>query len=130
MTTAMVIDASVVIAILRGEPLQSWVTERLVDSRICATNYAEVATYIAKLDDPKKELGKLLDGLGFDVVALDRTRAVTAGSLAPRTSALGLSLGDRCCLSLAKMLGLPALTTDRAWMKAMDAVGVEVLLAR
>ena len=44
------------------------------------------------------------------------------------TRAQGLSLGDRACLALALRLGLPALTTDRAWVE-LD-VGVAVRAAR
>jgi PIN domain nuclease of toxin-antitoxin system len=32
------------------------------------------------------------------------------------TRSLGLSLGDRACLALAKLKALPAVTADRPWM--------------
>jgi len=128
--TTTVVDASVVIAVLRGEPLQPWVVERLASSTICASNYAEVVSYVTKLEAPDTELRALIDGFGLEIVALDRERAATVGELTPRTSSFGLSLGDRCCLSLARTLGLPALTTDRAWIKIAGAVGVEIMLAR
>ncbi|HWL68504.1 MAG TPA: type II toxin-antitoxin system VapC family toxin [Geminicoccus sp.] len=130
MANEMVVDASVVIAALRGEPLQPWVFERLASAMICAANYAEIITYVAKLDDPNKELRALIGEFELQVVSLDQDRAAMAGELAPRTSSSGLSLGDRCCLSLARRLGLPALTTDRAWIKIADLVGVRVELAR
>jgi PIN domain nuclease of toxin-antitoxin system len=40
----------------------------------------------------------------------------------------GLSFGDRACLALALIHGLPVLTADRAWAKV--DVGVEVRLIR
>lgn len=39
-------------------------------------------------------------------------------------SAFGLSLGDRACLSLAVLRGLPVLTADRVWARL--TVGIEV----
>ena len=130
MTIRLVVDASVVIAVLRGEPLDPRTVARLASATICATNYAEVITYIAKLNDPDQRLRHLVAGLGLEVVPLDEDRAVAAGELTPRTASSGLSLGDRCCLSLARKLELPALTTDRAWTRIADAVGVTVELAR
>lgn len=43
---------------------------------------------------------------------------------------IGLSLGDRLCLALAKVKARPALTGDRAWAEVADAIGVEILLIR
>jgi ribonuclease VapC len=130
MTIDLVADASVVIAALRGEPLHPWAIARLARATICATNYAEVIAYIAKLNDPGQRLRPLVGGLGLVIIPLDERRAAEAGELTPRTASSGLSLGDRCCLSLARSLKLPALTTDRAWIKIADAVGVKVELAR
>ena len=46
------------------------------------------------------------------------------------TRPAGLSLGDRACLVLAKRLGAKAMTTDRAWTRIAEAVGVEVEVIR
>jgi PIN domain nuclease of toxin-antitoxin system len=54
--------------------------------------------------------------------------AVLCAKLRPMTKSAGLSLGDRCCLALARRLGAPALTSDAAWVK-LD-VGVAVRLIR
>jgi ribonuclease VapC len=51
-----------------------------------------------------------------------------AGALRVGTKKAGLSLGDRACIALAKELGLPAMTADKAWTRA--ASGVEVVLLR
>ncbi|MBI3977092.1 MAG: hypothetical protein HY331_02795 [Chloroflexi bacterium] len=47
-------------------------------------------------------------------VDFDADLAYQAGLLHPATRQAGLSLGDRACLALARRLGLPALTADRA----------------
>ena len=42
----------------------------------------------------------------------------------------GLSLGDRFCLALAKRLGVPAYTADRAWKDVATDVGAKVVAIR
>ena len=39
---------------------------------------------------------------------------------------LALSFGDRACLALARRLGLPALTAERAWAELDLGIPVEV----
>ena len=86
-------------------------------------------------------IGKLLDrgiphetalasvaGSGVVIVDFDAAQAEQAGLLRSVTRARGLSLGDRCCLALAKSLGAPVLTADRAWV-GLD-VGVRIDLIR
>mgnify|MGYP001269866413 FL=1 len=46
------------------------------------------------------------------------------------TKRVGLSHGDRACLALAKKMGFPAVTADRAWAEIADAIGIEVVLIR
>jgi PIN domain nuclease of toxin-antitoxin system len=46
--------------------------------------------------------------------------------MASVTSPLGLSLGDRICLALARRTGLPALTADQSWSSIADGLGVTV----
>ncbi len=41
-----------------------------------------------------------------------------------------LSLGDRCCLALAKREGRPVLTAERRWPLIAEAAGVVVELIR
>ena len=42
-------------------------------------------------------------------------QALISGLLRPGTRALGLSLGDRCCLALAQVLKAEVVTADRPW---------------
>ena len=46
------------------------------------------------------------------------------------TDRIGLSLGDRFCLALARRTGLAALTADRAWSEVAEALGIAVTLIR
>lgn len=65
-----------------------------------------------------------IEEIGFEIIPFNRDAALAAGALRPATRRLGLLLGDRACLALARTLGVPALTADRAWL-ALDLV-VEV----
>ena len=48
-----------------------------------------------------------------------------AGYLYSACKSLGLSLGDRACLALAKSKSLPVLTADKAWLELMVEVSVK-----
>jgi PIN domain nuclease of toxin-antitoxin system len=64
---------------------------------------------------PEEAIRTALEGLPMEVVPFDEEQAFQAGVLRASTKGMGLSIGDRGCLSLAERLGVPALTTDRAW---------------
>jgi PIN domain nuclease of toxin-antitoxin system len=53
--------------------------------------------------------------------------AEQAAELCSLTRQHGLSLGDRACLGLARRLGLPALTADRAWLDVNSGVEVQAI---
>jgi PIN domain nuclease of toxin-antitoxin system len=64
--------------------------------------------------------------LGIDVVAFDGDLALDAGALRPLTRAAGLSLGDRCCLALARSRRAAVLTTETRWGRIADVVNVKI----
>jgi PIN domain nuclease of toxin-antitoxin system len=59
-------------------------------------------------------------------VPVDEDLALQAALMASATRRLGLSLGDRICLALAKRTGLPALTADRSWLEIAGTLGVTI----
>jgi len=61
------------------------------------------------------EMATVAEELPLKVVALTQQQAHQAAVLRTTTRALGLSLGDRCCLALAQAHGAPVVTADRAW---------------
>jgi PIN domain nuclease of toxin-antitoxin system len=122
-----VLDASALIAAMRGEPGESVVRERLAQARISAVNLSEV---VAKLQDhgvPDSVIDESLAELALDVTPFDEDQAMTGGKLRRATRNAGLSLGDRACLALAKSLGAIALTTDRAWREVGGDVEIELI---
>jgi len=125
----IVYDASAVLALLLREPGADVASAHFHAAVIGAVNFAEVTTRLGK-DHDDAAVTATLERLALVVIPLDESLALTAGLMTASTRTAGLSLGDRCCLALAKRLGRPALTADRAWLKIASAVGVEVRLIR
>ena len=127
MTSAVVLDASALLALLQDEPGSDRVLEALPGALICSVNLSEVVAKLAELDMPEGEIHRALS-LGLEIVPFDEDLAYQAGLLRPGTRSAGLSLGDRACLALAQSRSLPALTTDRAWATA--GVNADVVVIR
>lgn len=114
---AVVLDASVVLALLYGEPGQEEIRRRIrgTDVRVGAVNVSEVSSKLAEAGLEKAEVREALGALSATVHPFDEELALEAGQLRPSTRECGLSLGDRSCLALANSLGVAALTTDSRW---------------
>ncbi len=128
--TRFVLDASAVLALLLGEPGAETVKSGLDGSVMTTVNLAEVVSHYAKLGAARQDIEALLRPLPIRLVPLDAALSYDAGMLRPITLEGGLSLGDRCCLALAKREGLPALTAERRWPAIAAAVGVTVVVIR
>ena len=57
-------------------------------------------------------------------------RELLNAQLRAATRELGLSLGDRACLALARGLQATAVTADRAWAELAEATGVRIEVIR
>jgi ribonuclease VapC len=98
-------------------------------SVICSVNWAEVLQkVIARGGKQPQDVGGDLEFLGLAVVPFTAEDAMTAAEMWTVGRQAGLSLGDRACLSLARRLGLPALTTDQIW--GTLSLGIDVRLIR
>lgn len=125
-----VLDASAVIAMLKGERGGSKVAGVVADSAVGVFNQAEVVSHFVHLGAPVEEIRAMLGALPYSVVPADEALGWEAGALRAMTSSAGLSLGDRFCLALAKKLGVPAYTADRAWKDVAADAGVKVVAIR
>ncbi len=128
--TNFVLDASALLALLLGEPGADKVKAALDGSVMSTVNLGEVVSHYAKLGAGRQDIEALLRSLPIRLVPLDAALSYDAGMLRPITLEGGLSLGDRCCLALAKREGLPALTAERRWPLIAEAAGVMVELIR
>lgn len=121
-------------ALMHGEEGKSVVAAALAGrSAISVVNWAEVLSKVAEnggdpiaLEIDYRERGFI--GGALTIEGVTEADCVQIARLRPLTIRQGLSLADRACIVLATRLGVPALTTDRAWGKV--DVGAEVRLIR
>ena len=126
-TDRYVLDASALLCVLFREPGVERVEAVYRGAKISTVNHAEVVTRLVDKGEYDDEARADLAGLPLDIVPINRELADLAGTLRADTRAAGLSLGDRCCLALAKATGATALTADRAWARVSVGVSIEVL---
>ena len=128
-----VLDASALLAYLRREPgFQAVVEALMAGAVISAVNWAETLSKLADLGKDPRELAVALEATGLLGPSLqihDFTEGMARETAALRatTRGAGLSIGDRACLALGRVLGLPVLTTDRRWREVKTGVQVRLI---
>jgi len=125
--TEAVIDASALLTLLNSETGEDIVGAALPDSVISSVNYSEVIAKLIETGMSEETVHELVQPLGLEVVPFDEAQAFLAGSLRTVTRQAGLSFGDKACLSLGKILGVPVLTADRSWVQLRLGVRVSVI---
>ncbi|MCJ2077997.1 type II toxin-antitoxin system VapC family toxin [Methylobacterium sp. E-016] len=130
MSELFVLDASALLCLLKGEHGAERVIASLPRAWVSAVNLSEVYAKLADAGGAEVRIAQAIGGLHLRVEPFDDTQARAAGILRPMTKNLGLSLGDRACLALARQRGATALTTDRAWTELPDTLGIAVELIR
>ena len=120
MTVTAVLDASAVLAFVKGEPGGDAVLPHIGTAAISAVNLQEVVKDLALVGLSAAEAAEVLDDLHLDVRAHDADAAYAAGMLATATKRHGRGLGDRTCMALGIALGLPVLTADREWRRVAE----------
>ena len=125
-----VFDSSAVLAVLFDEPGAGQATRWMEDDDavISSVNQAEVLAKLLDKGLSEDDVAAIGQQLPLQVVAFSAQQARTAGSLRLATRALGLSLGDRCCLALAReQPGAQIVTADRTWA---GLAGFDIALIR
>lgn len=125
-----VLDSSAVLAFLLAEPGADLVAEALPTGILSTVNLAEVVAVLARGGNPPADVQAIVADLSLPTLPPDEAMAIDAGLLYDATRAAGLSLGDRFCLALARKLGVPVVTADRAWLKVGVRTEVDVRLIR
>jgi ribonuclease VapC len=125
---ACVLDASALLALLHSEPGAEIVEEALERAAISSVNWSEVHQRWISRGVDVTGLRADTEALGLEIVPFTAEDAESAGELWAPTRHLGLSLGDRACLGLARRLALPVLTADRAWLDL--ELGIQVTTIR
>jgi PIN domain nuclease of toxin-antitoxin system len=123
----VVLDTSAVLALMWGEPGAERVADHPGQATVSAANLAEVVAKLVDRGLTDAQIAEALADFGGLVEAMPEAQGLDAGLLRRRTRDLGLSLGDRACLALARSLGAPVMTADRAWSALDVGVAVEVI---
>jgi ribonuclease VapC len=122
----VVLDASALLALLQEEQGADEVEGLLDGASMACVNLSEV---IQKAE----QHGVETEGLEYDLEALGIEFRDFGVAMARPTAELwvagkGLSLGDRACLALAKVIDATAITADSRWV--IDGLGVDVRVIR
>ncbi|HEY7269439.1 MAG TPA: type II toxin-antitoxin system VapC family toxin, partial [Dehalococcoidia bacterium] len=113
-----VLDASAVLALVKREP--GWENVEEVKRRfVSAVNLAEVGSVLAKAGYGQPDLEVTFAALRLSVVDFDRHQAMEVSRLHRVTEQFGFSLGDRACIALGTLRGLPIVTAERTWKGAL-----------
>jgi ribonuclease VapC len=123
----VVLDASALLAYLKDEPGGDAVDGVLAESVMSSVNWAEV---VQKSIAAGMDVDGMLDdlqSLGLMVEPFTPEDGEMAGRLWKQTRQAGLSLGDLACLSLGLRLGVPVLTSDRAWTSLNLSLDIQVI---
>jgi ribonuclease VapC len=110
-----VLDASALLAFLQDEPGNDQVEAVLPEAVISSVNWAEVVQKSIAAGVDVDGLREDLEALGLAILPFTAEEAEIAGRLWQQTRQVGLSLGDRACLSLGFRLKAPVLTADQIW---------------
>ena len=127
--TRAVLDASAVIALVRGEPGADRVAEYVGDALISTVTLQEVVKALLVRGFALDAARTTIDALQLEPRPHQVEDAYAAAMLWQATKSKGSGLGDRTCMALAIAEGLPAITTDRAWSE-LAIPGLTVILAR
>lgn len=112
-----VLDASVVLAVLKGEPggdrASGFVTP---GANVSAVNVAEVLSVLSRGGMQPEQALRAFRRLGVTVLDFTiREALLCAAFYTAEAEARRLSLGDRACLATAAVLDGKAITADRSW---------------
>ena len=120
-----VLDASAMLAFLRGEPGGDVLNDYRGDALASAVNVAEVGSRLSDLGASLAEVRRAIALISVEIVAFDAEQAYAVAGI--RSATHVLSLGDRACVQLAARRGLPAVTADRAWAELDMDVDVQLI---
>ncbi len=127
-SSAVVLDASALLALIFKEEGHDLVARRINSAAISSVNLAEAASKMIDRGHAPDQVTFALSRARLRIVPFDADLAMASTMLRQGTRRFGLSLGDRACIATARALGVPAMTSDGQWAK-LD-LGIEIELIR
>jgi PIN domain nuclease of toxin-antitoxin system len=126
---SIVLDASVILALIHREPGHERLGANLLAQAVVSTvNLAEVQTKLVSRGWTPDEAWEDATSPIREAAAFTEEHARIAGDLVAQTRDLGLSLGDRACLTLGMALKAPIYTAEKSWKKLK--IGVKIRCIR
>ncbi len=113
----VVLDASVLLALLKSERFDNATWQVVEGAVISAVNYAEVLSKLADLGLTQLPATESLLALLDRIEPFTASQARIVSALRASTRGQGLSLGDRACLALGLELHADVYTADQVWAK-------------
>jgi ribonuclease VapC len=124
----VVLDSSVLLALLNREPGAEKLTAELLSTSACSTvNLAEVHSKLVSRGLTESDAWAAATSPVTELVDFTSAHAQIAGDLVRLTRPFGLSLGDRACLALAIVLDAPVYTADKSWKNLKLNVRIHVI---
>jgi ribonuclease VapC len=120
----IVVDASALMAVIKGESGWGTAAEQSAGGVMSAANLTEAVTRTWEIGLADSDVMDVLDALDISVRAVDVEIAIVAGSLWPLRRK-NFSLGDRLCIATAQVLNLAVLTGERRWSDHALPVKIE-----
>lgn len=121
-----VLDASAILAYLYNEKGAEIVEPLFENSIISRINVTEILTKLVFDGLRIEEAKETFDKLNLKIFEFNEAQSLKAAELRPVTKHIGLSLGDRCCLALAIVENLTAVTADKSWV-SLNLCKVELI---
>jgi ribonuclease VapC len=123
----IVLDSSAILAVILNEPGCEVIEDASEGFAISTVNMAEVVTKLVDFGFDEKNIPDAVDTFRLWCRPLTERQAHQAGLFRKQSRRFGLSLGDRCCLALARDLGATVYTTDRVWADLDVGVAIKVV---
>ncbi len=123
----VVLDASALLALINQEPGFEKVAVVISTACMSSVNVAEVVSKLMDKGFSEVEIREIFEALKLLIIPFDAEQGFIAGLLRADTKSLGLSLGDRACLSLAIQQRLSVLTADRVWAGLQLGLNIQMI---
>lgn len=123
----IVIDASALVAVLLQEAGGDFVYPHLRGSRLSAVNFSESLHRVVERGGKAVAVEAIVLSYEIGIAPFTADQARVAAELREPTRYLGLSLGDRSCLALARLTDSMILTADSRMARYKDGFDIRMI---
>ncbi|MFP3012161.1 MAG: type II toxin-antitoxin system VapC family toxin [Rickettsia sp.] len=111
----VIFDASTLLALIKNESVNIELKKLLGNVSMSSVNVSEVAGILLESGMSYQECKNYIEPFVNSIVPFDEEQSFLAATIKKQTRHLGLSLGDRACITLWLITGYPIYTADKAW---------------